>query len=469
MGSIISSYIFPHPPIIVPEVGKGNESGAEETVNAVKRAAADIKQDKPTTIILTSPHAPVFQDYIYISTDSELRGTLGNFGAPGVKLKFENNIELVNSIINHAKQEGILSGGLEESLIRKYRVSRELDHGAMVPLYFVGKETSGFKLVHIAIAGLPFLDLYRFGMCISKAVHESGERVVFLASGDLSHKLSEDAPYGYNERGSEFDEMLIGSVKNLEVEKLLDVDEDFCESAGECGLRSFIMMFGALDGFDLESQLYSYEGPFGVGYSVARFNVGSANNQRLLYKRMKERNLEKMKKIRSGEDPYVALARLTLETYIKEDRIIKVPEGLPEEMLKNKAGTFVSLKLHGQLRGCIGTTGPTRKNIAEEIIQNAISAGSQDPRFFPVEEDELDDLVYSVDVLNEPEAIQSMDELDVIRYGVIVRAGRRSGLLLPNLEGVNTPGEQVSIALQKAGISPDEKYKMERFEVIRHK
>jgi uncharacterized protein (TIGR00296 family) len=111
---------------------------------------------------------------------------------------------------------------------------------------------------------------------------------------------------------------------------------------------------------------------------------------------------------------------------------------------------------------------PTRENIASEIIHNAISAGIHDPRFNPVTEDELDDLVYSVDVLGEPEPISSMAELDVRRYGVIVRAGRRSGLLLPDLEGVDSPQEQVAIALQKAGIRPDEKYTMERFEVIRH-
>ncbi len=169
-----------------------------------------------------------------------------------------------------------------------------------------------------------------------------------------------------------------------------------------------------------------------------------------------------------SQDPYVKLARMALEAYVTKGEIIKVPEGLPEEMLKQRAGVFVSIKKRGQLRGCIGTIAPTRENIAREIIQNAISSGVHDPRFYPVEPDELEELVYSVDVLKEPEPIGSMDELDVVRYGVIVRAGRRSGLLLPNLEGVDTPEQQVHIALQKAGIMPFEKYSMERFEVVRH-
>lgn len=136
--------------------------------------------------------------------------------------------------------------------------------------------------------------------------------------------------------------------------------------------------------------------------------------------------------------------------------------------MKNKAGTFVSIKKNGELRGCIGTILPTKENIALEIISNAISSGTRDPRFNAVREDELDSLSYSVDVLLEPEPIDSIEDLDVKKYGVIVRAGFRTGLLLPNLEGVDTPEEQVSIALRKAGISPKENYSMERFEVIRY-
>lgn len=469
MGSIISSYIFPHPPIIVPEVGKGGEDGALKTVEAVNKAAGDIRCDKPTTIIVTSPHGPVFQDYVYISTADTLKGDLERFGAGNVRMEFTNNTDAVNGIIAHANRAGIYAGGLDDATARKYRVVKELDHGALVPLYFIRKELCNFKLVHISIAGLPFVELYRFGMCIAKAVEESEERVVFLASGDLSHRLSHDAPYSYSPSGKEFDDIFVESIRNLDIERLLQMDEEFCESAGECGLRSFLMMFGALDGFDLTPEVYSYEGPFGVGYSVAKFSVGKRNDERRILSKVEAESTKKMLEIRSCEDPYVVLARTALEAYVRERRIMKVPDGLPAEMTEDAAGTFVSIKKDGQLRGCIGTTGPTRKNIAEEIIYNAISSGTRDPRFNPVKEEELDKLVYSVDVLKEPEPIKSMEELDVVKYGVIVKSGGRSGLLLPNLEGVDNPEKQVSISLQKAGIKPDEKYNMERFEVIRHK
>ena len=162
------------------------------------------------------------------------------------------------------------------------------------------------------------------------------------------------------------------------------------------------------------------------------------------------------------------LARYTLETYVRVGKIPKLPDGLPEEMLNSRAGVFVSIKKHGQLRGCIGTYLPTRENIAQEIQRNAIAAGCEDPRFYPVGLEELNDLEYSVDVLTKPEPVDSIDMLDPKKYGVIVRKGERSGLLLPDLEGVDTVEEQLRIVLSKAGIRPDEKYQIERFEVIRH-
>ena len=469
MGKILGSYIFPHPPIMIPEIGKGEELKISQTLNSAKRAAMDIKNQKPSTIIITTPHGPAFSDYIYIPVDKELKGDLGKFGAGGVKQEFKVNVGLAEKVINEARLHGITAGDIEESILKKYRHSKELDHGTTVPLYFISKEYSDFKLVYISVAFLPFEELYRFGMSIQKAVEESDEQVVLIASGDLSHRLSAEAPYGFSKKGKVFDDLLVKSLKELDIETLLGMEEGFCESAGECGLRSFLMMFGALDGYRLTSEVYSYEGPFGVGYSVARFGVEEKYGTGQVLNRIRKIGAKKLKEVRSNEDSFVQLARRTLETYIKEDQIIEVPEDLPKEMTSGKAGAFVSIKKNGQLRGCIGTIEPTRVSIAEEIIYNAISSGTGDPRFEPVEEKELDQLVYSVDVLGKAEPIKSLDELDVIQYGVIVRAGRRSGLLLPNLEGVDTPEQQVSIAMQKAGIKPGEKYELERFEVIRHK
>ena len=461
MGEIIKAYMVPHPPIIVPEVGKGQESPAIATVNAYKTIAKQIGDLAPDVIIITTPHGTVYGDYIHISPDPVLKGDFRGFGASGVKLSFQNDNRLLESIVEKANAAGIDAGTLGQN-------EKFLDHGALVPLYYISREYQRFKLIRISIAGLPALDLYKFGQCIARAVAESDRRAVFVASGDLSHRLKHDGPYGYDPHGPEFDRLLVETVKAADFEKMLNMDERLCSRAGECGLRSFIMMAGALNGLDVSTTVHSYEGPFGVGYMVAEVNIGQPNPDRDLIGKQEDIQAQKIKKIRDNEDPYVALARLTLETYVRTGKTISKPKGLPSEMMEERAGVFVSLKKHGQLRGCIGTIAPTCPSIADEIIQNAISAGTKDPRFSPVRESELDDIVYSVDVLGEPEPVDDISQLDVIRYGVIVSSGYKSGLLLPNLEGVDTVEQQVEIARQKAGIGRNENYSLERFEVIRH-
>ena len=167
------------------------------------------------------------------------------------------------------------------------------------------------------------------------------------------------------------------------------------------------------------------------------------------------------------KNPIVELARAAVENYIGYGKII-VPTDLAEE-LREKAGVFVSIKKHGQLRGCIGTFEPTKPSVAEEIVSNAISSATSDPRFDPIRVSELDDLQYSVDILTKPEPVSSPNELDPDVYGVIVESGFKKGLLLPDLEGVTTADEQIRICKMKAGISDDEPIKLYRFLVRRYK
>lgn len=167
------------------------------------------------------------------------------------------------------------------------------------------------------------------------------------------------------------------------------------------------------------------------------------------------------------ESAPVALARKSLQHYLASRSYLATPAGLPEE-LGGRAGVFVSLKKRGELRGCIGTFAPTQPDIAAEIIRNAVSAGTHDPRFEPVAADELPELDISVDILSAPERVDSLDALDVKKYGVIVRRGGRSGLLLPDLAGVDTVEEQVGIAMRKAGIAPEEEIELYRFTVTRY-
>lgn len=164
----------------------------------------------------------------------------------------------------------------------------------------------------------------------------------------------------------------------------------------------------------------------------------------------------------------VRLAQESLAYYLENHKLLSPPEKLLPE-LEGRAGVFVSLKKHGQLRGCIGTFAPTQENIAAEIIHNAVSAGVDDPRFWPVELSELSELDISVDVLTKPEKVQGCQDLDAKQYGVIVKNKGRTGLLLPDLEGVDSASEQIDIARQKAGIRPDEDLELYRFSVIRYR
>ena len=224
-------------------------------------------------------------------------------------------------------------------------------------------------------------------------------------------------------------------------------------------------------------ELLSCEGPFGVGYAVAAFEraVDAGENARgdVVEGGATEddaaRGVAAEDAAAPAVDPYVALARASVEGFVRTGRPIKVPDDTPRELLESRAGVFVSLHEDGELRGCIGTIEPTRKSVAEEIVRNGVAACSEDPRFPPVREEELDYLELSVDVLFPAEPIASEDELDPVRYGVIVSKGWRRGLLLPNLEGVDTVEQQVAIAKRKAGIGLGERgVRLERFEVVRH-
>ena len=448
--AIVGAFMVPHPPMIVPEVGKGSEKQIAATTAAYTRVAEEIAALAPETIILSSPHATMYRDYFHISPGSQARGSFGSFRAPEVKFREEYDTELVKAIERIAQGQDFPAG-------TKGQREPALDHGTMVPLYFIRQVYQNFKLVRIGLSGLPLEDHYRLGQIIQRAVEETGRRTVYIASGDLSHKLQSYGPYGFAEEGPRYDARIMDVCGRGAFGELFDFDEDFCDAAAECGHRSFVIMAGALDGVAVEATSLSHEDVTGVGYGICTFHPKGLDDSRHFLVAETQ-----------SEDPFVRLARVSLESYVRQRQVIPVPEGLPAELTQRRAGAFVSIHKHGQLRGCIGTIAPTRESLAEEIIHNAISASTRDPRFYPVTPEELDDLEINVDVLGEPEEIQSESELDVKRYGVIVTSGLRRGLLLPDLEGVDTAAQQVAIARQKAGIGAREPVKLQRFEVVRH-
>jgi AmmeMemoRadiSam system protein A len=339
----------------------------------------------------------------------------------------------------------------------------------MVPLVFLAEPGLTCEVVRIGLSGLDAIMHYRLGKCIKRVAKELDRDVVIVASGDLSHKLTEDGPYGFSKEGPIFDENVTKAMADGDFLSMMTFDPQLCASAAECGLGAFRIMAGAFDHQAVKSELLSYEGPFGVGYAVACFEPDGDDEARVFDVRCQQEERKRMDKIRGREDAYVRLARNTVETFVKTHAIPALPDGLPEEMTNRRAGVFVSLKIRGKLRGCIGTISAVTDSIAEEIVRNAVSSCSEDPRFSPVTANELDRIDYSVDVLGPAEKIDSIEALDAKKYGVIVTSGYRRGLLLPNLEGVDTVDEQLRIAKQKGGIPEDERCRMERFEVVRHR
>ncbi len=458
---ILAGFMVPHPPMIIPAVGRGSEEQVRETIDAYEQAAREIADLKPDTIIITSPHSVLYADYFHISPGRKAKGSFADFRAGQIQFDEEYDEELTDEISGLCLQSGFPAGGLGER-------DKKLDHGTMVPLWFIRKYYTGGKIVRIGLSGLPLTKHYELGQIIKEAVEKTGRRCVFVASGDLSHKLQKYGPYGYSPEGPQYDRRIMDVCSRGAFGELFDFDETFCEKAAECGHRSFVIMAGAFDGVQVEARQLCHQDVTGVGYGICTFYPKEPDSSRYFLSAFLKKEEARLSDQREQSDPYVKLARASLESYVRARKEIKVPKDIPGEMLTQRAGAFVSIHEHGKLRGCIGTIFPVRDCVAQEIIDNAISAAVRDPRFDPIEPDELPWLEINVDVLGRPEKISSEKELDVKKYGVIVSCGSRRGLLLPDLDGVDTVEKQVSIAMQKGGIRKGERYTLERFEVVRH-
>lgn len=459
--SILAAVAVPHPPVILEEVGHGREQEIINTINAYREAMKFVASFEPDTIILTTPHSELYSDYFHISGGKEAEGDFARFGAPQVKIHAYYDQEFVSELEAFCNRINFPCGTLGEK-------DPALDHGSMIPLYYLNEAWPKYKIVRIGLSGLSLSQHYQLGQLIKDVVNKLNRRAVFIASGDLSHRLLADGPYGFAKEGPEFDAKITKALAKGDFADLFTYKPEFCEAAGECGHRSFVIMAGALDNTAVESKLLSYEGPFGVGYGVATFKVNGEDNSRNFGTQYIAKMQQEMAARRHDEDDFVAFARKCVEHFVITGAPLEFPHDLPEELVAARAGVFVSLKKNGQLRGCIGTTEPVRENIAAEIWHNAISACSQDPRFRPVQPNELDDIVYSVDVLTPAKPVTEGVFLHPKVDGIIVQNGSRRGVLLPNLDGVDTTEQQIQIAKQKAGIAPDEPVDLFYFQVVRH-
>ena len=458
--SLLASFIVPHPPLIIPNIGNGSEKQIAKTISAYKKIAKQVASLNPETIIISSPHAPMYSDCFYISNSPTLTGNLANFGAKEISFTEEVDTKLVDEITELAKKHHFP--------VYKDIPSTSLDHGTIIPLYFIRKELPKSSIIVLGLSTLPLITNYQMGTIIKEAINNLNRKVVYIASGDLSHKLQEYGPYGFTKEGLEYDKRIMEVCRTANFYELLNFKSSFLEKAAECGHRSFTIMAGCFDNQNIESHVLSHEDITGVGYGVCSFYPKETNSNRQFLKKYLQEESLRLEKIKKTSDSYVNLALESLKYYFDTKQKMSIPPNLPEEMLTNKAGVFVSLYKFDTLRGCIGTILPTTNTIAEEIINNSLSAALNDYRFPPLTKEELKWLNISVYILKEPEPISSLDMLDVHKYGIIVTHGLKRGVLLPDLDGVDTIKKQIAIAKEKASIKPNEDCKIERFEVIKH-
>jgi len=265
---LLAAYIVPHPPLAVAEVGRGQERAISATLAAYREVARRIAKHAPETLVFISPHSAYYADWIYVAS-GDLVGDLSEFRAPELRFTLERDQQLSELIISCAQKEGLPAGTVESR-------PRKLDHGLMVPLYFIEQASpQRYQGVSIGGSGLPPATLVEFGRCIARAIAKQDRDIVLVVSGDLSHKLTLEGPYGFDPAGPVFDETFGEIVRGGDLMPLTDIDPRLAESAAECGLSGFTMLAGALDEAEprFVPELLSLEGPFGVGYGVVACEV----------------------------------------------------------------------------------------------------------------------------------------------------------------------------------------------------
>ena len=477
--------LMPHPPILVPEVGRGRENEARETLNGLGLLAESLRDRKPDVLLVLSPHQPYAPGALFLNSAGRAAGTLAPFGAPSVTIGLACPGELRRAA---ADRLSALGARIREGS----RPDLTSDQGTLVPLYFLRRawgpdgENPPESLPPTLLAspiGLTPGEALSLGERL--ALLDDGLRWGLVASGDLSHRLTPDAPAGYSPEGRVFDAAVLEALRSADAGPLLSLSPETLEAAGECGLRSVMTMLGLAGALRGAIRVFSYEGPFGVGYCSALWepsDEGTANGGASDAGASHEgaphgdsAHGEAPDGEAPEDPPCVRLARETV-TCLLEGRPLPgsgteaAPSELWSALWMERRACFVSIKTRsGALRGCIGTLAPLQRSLDREIIANAVSAATRDPRFPPMTREELPDVLFSVDVLSDPEPVTDLADLDPREWGVIVSKDGRRGVLLPDLEGVDTVEEQLAIAARKAGIAELRGASVERFRVDRFK
>ncbi len=428
MPGIVAGALIAHPPILLPAVGGTESQRLSATLGALRELDSSLATYQADLIIFASPHSPFSMGRMLVRRAGRPSGDLARFRAPQVRVEVDVDLNATRALVQAAGEAGFPLTWTDEA---------ELDHGVVVPLSVLEQTRQEKSFIFLGISGWPLSQFVDFGAWLHKQLAERS--ALFIASGDLSHRLFPGAPAGYRPEGRAFDKLVIDSLQTNQWEHIEGMDPGFVEEAGECGLRPLAMLLGVARASGLRSQVLNYEGPFGVGYPVVHFVPAPSGG---------------------AEE----LARKAIEHYLRHHEVIEPSQPIPTE-LSDPSAVFITLKSNGELRGCVGTTRPTMPSAAHEIVRYAISAAIRDPRFEPLTLDELDGLTIHVQLLEPPVPIEAEEDLDPARYGLIVRSGDRQALLLPGLDGIATGAQQIAAACAKAGIDQKAALELFRFRV----
>lgn len=425
---------MPHAPVLIPEVGGARGREAAATTRALRSVSVALVQQAPDALVVVSPHAPRRSGCFGVWTGRILAGELSRFGRPEVGLELPNATELVET----------LAATFGQNRLATWRIPEQgLDHGSMVPLYYIHRAGWRGPTAVISLNEPGEGGWRQAGEGIGGAAGRLGRRVAIVASGDMSHRLRPGAPAGYEPRAREFDDEFVRILRAGRYDSLHRLDPELQARAAEDVVDSTLIAAHAVGMDSTGHEVLSYEGPFGVGYCVATlFKQEVAAHPGRWLPRIARASVEGC--FRGPAEP------------------LQPPE---DEYLGRPAGVFVTLRTrNGQLRGCRGTIHPRCRNVVDETREVARASAFDDLRFGPVTEREVDGLTYEVSVLHPPEPVAVLAELDPRRYGMIVstRDGRR-GLMLPGVEGLDTVEQQLAATCQKARIDQHEPWVIERF------
>lgn len=442
-SSILFAGLMPHAPILVPSVGGTRLRECRATTSAMTELCRRAMAMSPEAVVVLSPHSPLHRDAIGIWHSDPLEGTLGRFGAEHERISVP-----LDPLFSHLLEEQAAKRG-----IRTWRIEHAtLDHGATVPLHYMIRAGWRGPTAVIGVNDLEPVTYQRLGEAIAVSARLTQRRTVLLASGDMSHRLTIGSPCGFDPAGPLFDRRFVELLQSGAPGAIVHLDQTLCAAAAEDVTAVTDIALAALDYETEHRRVLSYEGPFGVGYTVA-----------ILAERDREASVRARPWV-SELEQLPAIARRSVEAYFEDPA--QPPPFAARGDLAESHGVFVTLRsATGELRGCCGAARPAGADLVAATWLHAREAAFEDPRFAPLRQEELSHSAFCVSVLSALEPVHGQDELDPARFGILitgVRSGRRA-VLLPGIPHVDTVSTQLRVAQHKGGIAEREDVVIHRF------